>query len=56
MSMTFDNSSERDWPLDQRYMGRCVVCGNTYCGPKRSVICFLCANTKKTVDKENKQA
>jgi len=48
-------SSERDHPFDQRYLCQCFSCGQGYAGPKRSVICNLCLNRKKNVDKENSE-
>lgn len=35
------------------YICQCIVCENQYLGPKRSMICNLCANGKKSVDKES---
>lgn len=45
--------SERDYPLDAQYLCRCFSCGKGYAGPKRSVVCNLCLDRKKTVDKDN---
>lgn len=47
------HSSERDHPFDKRYLGQCFSCGKGYAGPKRSVLCNLCLNRTKTVDKDS---
>lgn len=50
-----DSGCNEDDPRNHEYKGYiclCFVCGNKYLGPKRSVMCNLCANGKKPVDKE----
>ncbi|AKY04004.1 hypothetical protein [Enterobacter phage vB_ExiM_F5M1E] len=52
---TFNHLPGADDPRNHEYKGYiclCFVCGNKYLGPKRSVMCNLCANGKKPVDKE----
>lgn len=44
-----------DDPRNHEYKGYiclCAVCGHQYLGPKRSVVCNICSNSKKPVDKE----
>jgi uncharacterized OB-fold protein len=34
----------KDYPKDQSYFCKCDKCGASYCGPKRSTMCWLCIN------------
>ncbi|AIA64794.1 hypothetical protein HL10_gp264 [Cronobacter phage CR8] len=52
---TFNHLPGADDPRNHEYKGYiclCYVCGNKYLGPKRTIMCNLCANGKKPVDKE----
>lgn len=52
------NTLDFDDPRNHEYKGYiclCFVCGKQYLGPKRTIMCNLCANGKKPVDKETDQ-
>lgn len=42
--------TERIWPEDSRYFGRCAKCGLEFLGPKRAPYCYVCkpASTEGT--------
>ena len=40
--------AERNWPDDNRYLGRCSQCGLEFLGPKRAPYCYACKSVGGT--------
>jgi len=44
MNDIFDILPARVWPYYDSYLFKCYNCSNSYAGPKRSGVCWLCAS------------